>query len=120
MEEQELEFFKELLNAQLEDLLKQAGYSVADMRREIDSCADFTDMASFKIDRTFMLCIRDRENKLIRKIKKILERIEVGVFGICERCGEEISVKRLEARPATTLCIKCKTKQEAFEKVIGM
>ena len=120
MEEKELDFFKELLNAQLEELLKQAGYSVADMRREIESCADFTDMASFEIDRTFKLRIRDRESRLIKKIRSALERIEEGVFGICESCGEEISLKRLEARPVTTLCIKCKTRQEAFEKIVGM
>ena len=120
MEEKELEFFKALLNAQLEELLKQAGYSVADMRREIESCADFTDMASFEIDRTFMLRIRDRESRLIKKIKKAIERIDDGVFGICERCGEGISIKRIEARPVTTLCIKCKTKEEKFERVIGI
>ncbi|MBU4186203.1 MAG: RNA polymerase-binding protein DksA [Proteobacteria bacterium] len=120
MEEKEPDFFKELLNAQLEELLKQAGCSVADMRKEIDSCADFADMASFEIDRTLMLRIRDRESRLIRKIKKALERIEDGVFGICERCGEEISIKRLKARPVTTLCIKCKTKEEKLERVIGI
>ena len=120
MEKQELEFFKDLLNSQMEELLKQAGYSVADMRKEIDSCADFTDMASFEIDRTYMLHIRDRESRLIRKIRQALARIDEGTFGICDICGEEISLKRLEARPVTTLCIRCKTKQEAFEKVVGI
>ena len=120
MEEKELEFFKELLNTQLEELLNQAGYTVAGMREEIDSCADLTDRASFEIDRTFMLRIRDRESRLIKKIKKALERIEDGIFGICERCGEEISIKRLKARPVATLCIECKTKEEKLERVIGI
>lgn len=115
MEEKELEFFKELLNTQLEELLNRAGYTVAGLREEMDSCADLTDRASFEIDRTFMLRIRNRESKLIKKIKKALERIEDGIFGICERCDEEISIKRLEARPVTTLCIKCKTKEEKIE-----
>ncbi len=86
----------------------------------MDSCADLTDRASFEIDRTFMLRIRDRESKLIKKIKKALERIEDSIFGICERCGEEISIKRLKARPVATLCIECKTKEEKLERVIGI
>jgi len=81
---------------------------------------DPTDRASLEADRNFMLRIRDRENKLIKKIKKALDRIENGTFGMCEKCGEEISVKRLMARPVTTLCIDCKTKEEAFEKALGL
>jgi DnaK suppressor protein len=54
---------------------------------------------------------------LLKKIDEALERINNGTFGICESCGEEISLKRLEARPVTTLCIDCKTRQEADEKI---
>jgi DnaK suppressor protein len=61
--------------------------------------------------------IRDRERKLISKIKEALERIEGGTFGICEVCGEEISEERLKARPVTTLCIDCKTEEEEKEKI---
>jgi DnaK suppressor protein len=57
---------------------------------------------------------------LITKITEALERIEEGTFGICERCGEPISEKRLEARPVTTLCIKCKQEQEDLEKRGGI
>jgi DnaK suppressor protein len=67
-----------------------------------------------------MLRIRDRENKLIKKIKKALDRIETGTFGACETCGEDITIKRLKARPVTTQCIDCKTKEEAFEKALGL
>jgi DnaK suppressor protein len=67
-----------------------------------------------------MLRIRDREHKLIKKIKKALERIDNGTFGICETCGEEISVKRLKARPVTSQCIECKSKEEALEKALGL
>jgi DnaK suppressor protein len=81
---------------------------------------DPPDRASLEADRNFMLRIRDRENKLIKKIKKALDRIENGTFGVCEKCGEDISVKRLKARPVTTLCIDCKTKEEAFEKALGL
>jgi DnaK suppressor protein len=81
---------------------------------------DPTDRASLESDRNFMLRIRDRESKLIKKIKKALARIENGTFGICEKCGEDISKERLKARPVTTQCIDCKTKEEAFEKALGL
>jgi DnaK suppressor protein len=67
-----------------------------------------------------MLRIRDRESKLIRKIKSALERIENGTFGVCETCGGEISIKRLKARPVTSQCIECKSKEEALEKALGL
>ena len=79
-----------------------------------------SDRAALESDRNFMLRIRDREHKLIKKIKKALERIENGTFGICETCGEEISVKRLKARPVTSQCIECKSKEEALEKALGL
>jgi len=62
------------------------------------------------------LRIRDRERKLIIKIQEALDRIEDGSFGVCETCGEEISQKRLEARPVTTQCIDCKSEAEQREK----
>jgi len=67
-----------------------------------------------------MLRIRDRESKLILKVKKALVRIEIGTFGICEACGEDISFDRLKARPVTTQCIDCKTKEENLEKALGL
>jgi DnaK suppressor protein len=63
------------------------------------------------------LRIRDRERRLINKIKEALERIENGTFGICEMCEEDISEARLKARPVTTLCIDCKIEQEKNEKL---
>ena len=67
-----------------------------------------------------MLRIRDRESKLILKVKKALARIETGTFGICESCGEDISFDRLKARPVTTQCIDCKIKEENLEKALGL
>ncbi|MCK4468745.1 MAG: TraR/DksA C4-type zinc finger protein, partial [Desulfobacterales bacterium] len=58
--------------------------------------------------------------KLIKKIKKALERIDNDTFGICEKCDGDISIKRLKARPVTTQCIECKTKEEALEKALGL
>ncbi len=64
--------------------------------------------------------IRDRELKLIKKVKKALDRIENGTFGICESCGEAIGEKRLKARPVTTQCIDCKEAEEATERALGI
>ena len=120
MKKKDIEFFKELLENRIEDLLSQADNTVSGMTAPKENFPDPTDRASLESDRNFMLRIRDRESKLIKKIKKALVRIETGTFGICESCGEDISIKRLKARPVTTQCIECKTKEEAFEKALGL
>jgi len=112
-------FFKNLLLEQLDQLISEAGRTVSGMTDGRESFPDPTDRASLESDRNFMLRIRDRERKLIGKIRQALQRIEDGSFGICESCGDEISEERLKARPVTTLCIECKTKQEAEEKAQG-
>ena len=75
-----------------------------------------TDQASMETDRNFDLRIKDRERKLIKKIDQAVNRIKEGEFGSCDTCGGDISVKRLQARPVTTLCIDCKTEQEQEER----
>ncbi|MEW5737145.1 MAG: RNA polymerase-binding protein DksA [Thermodesulfobacteriota bacterium] len=120
MKKKELDEFRRSLNGQLKELLNQAGDTVTGMSNTKESFPDPTDRASAETDRNFMLRIRDRESKLIKKIKQALDRIENGTFGICEDCGEEIGMARLKARPVTTQCIDCKTKQEATEKALGL
>ena len=120
MNKKDIDYFRKLLRNQLDELLEQADDTVSDMTEPNDNFPDPTDRASLEADRNFMLRIRDRESKLIKKIKKALERIENGTFGICESCGENISIKRLKARPVTTQCIECKTKEEALEKALGI
>jgi DnaK suppressor protein len=120
MKKKDIEYFRGFLNKRLEELLSHADNTVSGMTTPKENFPDPTDRASLEADRNFMLRIRDRENKLIKKIKKALDRIETGSFGVCEKCGEDISVKRLKARPVTTLCIDCKTKEEAFEKALGL
>jgi len=80
------------------------------------SCPDPTDQASIETDRNFNLRIQARERRLIRKIEKAIQRLRDGEFGICEACGGDISVPRLQARPVTTLCIDCKHEQEQEER----
>jgi DnaK suppressor protein len=119
MEEKDLQDFRKLLVERLEELLNQADDTVSGMTTQKENLPDPTDRASLEADRNFMLRIRDRENKLIKKIREAVERIDSGTYGICETCGEEIAIERLKARPVTTQCIECKTKAEAMEKTIG-
>ena len=120
MKKEDLEYFKNLLTEQLQELLDQADDTVSGMSSHKENFPDPTDRASLESDRNFLLRIRDREHKLIKKIKKALARIEEGTFGICDTCGEDISVERLKARPVTAQCIDCKTKEEAMEKALGL
>jgi DnaK suppressor protein len=77
---------------------------------------DVSDQASAEVDQNFSMRIREREQKLLKKIEEALERMKSNTYGICERCGGEIPYKRLKARPVTTLCIECKTLQEQEER----
>lgn len=120
MEDKDLKFFKSLLTERLNDLLSHADETVTGMTLPKDNFADPTDRASHEAERNFELRIRDREHKLIKKVKKALDRIENGTFGICEGCGDDISIARLKARPVTTQCIECKTREEKMEKALGI
>ncbi len=77
---------------------------------------DMGDQATAETDTNFMLRLRGREQRLLKKIDAALERIDKNSFGICDDCGLEIDVKRLVARPVTTMCIECKMLQEEDEK----
>ncbi|MCC6502611.1 MAG: RNA polymerase-binding protein DksA [Deltaproteobacteria bacterium] len=116
MEKDRLEHFKVLLNGKLEELLSGADKAVSGMSEKEENFPDPTDRASLETDRNFLLRVKDRERKLISKINEALERIDDGSYGVCELCGEDISEKRLEARPVTTCCIECKKEEEETEK----
>jgi len=118
MNQEKMVFYKGLLEARLRDLLEEAEKAVNGMGQErSEDFPDPTDRASFESDRNFQLRIKDRERKLIIKVKEALDRIENGTFGICDSCGKPISEKRLIARPVTTQCIECKTADEQQEKM---
>lgn len=112
-----MEEFRQILQSQLNDLLREAGKTMSEMTSEKSNLPDITDLATAESDRNFELRIRDRERKLIKKIQEALERIDDGTFGTCEVCEEEIGEARLRARPVTTYCIDCKTEQERQEKI---
>jgi DnaK suppressor protein len=118
MNQEKLIYFKGLLEGKIHTLLEEAGKAVNGMGQErSEDFPDPTDRASLESDRNFQLRIKDRERKLIQKIKEALDRIEDGSFGTCESCGKPISEKRLMARPMTTQCIDCKTEDEQKERL---
>jgi DnaK suppressor protein len=104
------------LLAQRESLLKEAGEALNALPGDLNF-PDMGDQATAETDRNFMLRLRDRERMLLKKIEETIERIDNNDYGICEECENEIGIKRLEARPVTTLCIDCKTRQEEDERI---
>ena len=119
LKQEKMETYKALLQQKINELLSEAGKTVSEMTNGKENYPDPNDRASLESDRNFELRIRDRERKLIMKMQEAIKRIDDGVFGICEVCAGPISEKRLMARPVTTLCIDCKTKQEKLEKLKG-
>jgi len=116
MDLEKLEYFRAILNDEMRLLRNEAGRTVSEMTADTVNFPDPNDRATQESDRNFELRIRDRERKLINKIKEALERIDSGTFGICEVCEEEIGEARLKARPVTTLCIDCKMEEEKKER----
>ena len=120
METADLDYFRELLTDQLEGLLNQARQTANGLINEEDHhYTEYVDKASFDEDQNLLLRTRNREINLIKKYQTALRRIEEGEFGFCGGCGEEIPFKRLSARPVTTKCIRCKTREELAESAAG-
>ena len=111
--------FRKILQTLKDELLGDVERTVHTMQEEATVFADPNDRASQESDIALELRNRDRERKLIKKIDDALERIENGEYGLCESCGIEIGLKRLEARPTATLCIDCKTLEELREKQVA-
>ena len=120
MDQKDLDYLRDLLQTELDSLLDRAGVAVGELvGAAYASEADPLDRATEEQARNHQLRIRDRESRLIAKIEKCLEAMEEGTYGICESCEEPIAIARLKARPVTSYCITCKTRQEALERVIG-
>ena len=120
MNKKNLKRFKALLEESRRQLLASAKKTLSEEASfDTDDLPDEIDQASSEYSQSMIFRLRDREKFLLSKIDKALARIEAGTFGICEKCEEEISPKRLEARPVTTLCIRCKEEQEQKEKSFG-
>jgi DnaK suppressor protein len=117
VKKQELKRFKQLLTEKREEIVKKAKQTLEeDMTLDANDLPDEMDLASSEYLQSFTFRLRGREKVFLDKIEKALRKIEDGSFGVCEECAEEISIKRLEARPETNLCIRCKEDQERMER----
>ncbi len=119
MEKETLLQFKEQLERMKADIIADVEQTLSEMTNQSGNIPDPNDRATVESDRSFELRIRGRERKLMDKIDEALARIEDGTYGICDSCGENIALKRLEARPVAKYCIDCKTRQEQQEKAQG-
>lgn len=119
MDNKDMEYFRKLLSDMLEEAQQNGDLTIEELTDSNEVFADPADRATAESDRAFTLRLRDRERRLIRKIQAALKRMDDGIYGICEECGEEISIPRLKARPVTRLCINCKARQEADEHLRG-
>jgi DnaK suppressor protein len=120
LNQKDIKRFKKMLEESKQNLLQSAKKTLREESNfDTDDLPDEIDLASSEYSQSMVFRLRDREKFLLKKIEKALGRIDEGTFGICERCEEDISLKRLEARPVTTLCIRCKEDQEKKEKSYG-
>ncbi|MFO0652174.1 MAG: TraR/DksA C4-type zinc finger protein [Polyangiales bacterium] len=116
----ELARFKTMLEEKRTQIIENARDTLAkDMALDADDLPDEMDLASSEYLQSFTFRLRGREKFLLEKIEHALEKLSGNEFGLCEECGEEISLKRLEARPETNLCIRCKEEQERAERAFG-
>lgn len=88
-----------------------------DLALSTDDLPDETDLAASEVNQNLVFRLRDRERQLLQKIDEAMARIDDGTFGSCEECEEDIEIRRLEARPVSTLCVACKEKREHREKI---
>lgn len=116
MSAKQLAHFRKILETLKKELSEDIDRTVHTMQDEATVFADPNDRASQETDIAIELRNRDRERKLIKKIDETLITIESGDYGFCNKCGVEIGIKRLEARPTATLCIDCKTLDEMKER----
>jgi DnaK suppressor protein len=120
MNKAQLKKFRALLEEKRDEIVKKAKQTLdEDMTLDANDLPDEMDLASSEYLQSFTFRLRGREKSFLDKITKALAKIDDGTFGTCEECGEDVSLKRLEARPETTLCIRCKEDQERMEKDYG-
>jgi len=115
----QLEHFRNILNGWKRDLMEEVDRTVSHMKDEAANFPDPNDRATQEEEFSLELRTRDRERKLIRKIDEALKRVEDGSYGYCLETGEEIGVKRLEARPVATLTIEAQERRERRERQYG-
>jgi DnaK suppressor protein len=120
LNKKELKRFQEMLEEKRRVVVERARQMLSEgMVLDANDLPDEMDLASSEYIQSFEFRLRGREKSLLSKLDLALKKIEDGTFGICEVCDEPIGKKRLEARPETSLCIKCKEDQEREERTMG-
>jgi DnaK suppressor protein len=119
MSKEQLSHFQQILTSWKRDLMEEVDRTVTHMKDEAANFPDPNDRATQEEEFSLELRTRDRERKLIRKIEEALKRIEDGTYGYCLETGEEIGIKRLEARPVATLSIEAQERRERRERQYG-
>jgi DnaK suppressor protein len=119
MSKEQLEHFRQILFSWKRDLMEEVDRTVSHMKDEAANFPDPNDRATQEEEFSLELRTRDRERKLIRKIDEALKRVEDGSYGYCLETGEEIGIKRLEARPVATLSIEAQERRERRERQYG-
>ena len=120
LKKKELNRFRGILEEKKDEILRNAKRTLnEDMTLDVDDLPDEMDLASSEYLQSFEFRLRGREKTHLEKLELALKKIDDGTFGVCEICEEPIAKKRLEARPETGLCIRCKEDQERNEKAYG-
>lgn len=117
MNDRQLEYFRRKLLAWKAELLDESRHTIEGLQDSTRNIPDITDRASEETDRALELRTRDRQRKLVAKIDSALRRIDNGEYGYCEKTGEPISLKRLDARPIATMTLEAQERHERREKV---
>jgi len=117
MNERQLQYFREKLLRWREEILEESRSTIANLQEDTAALADLADRATSESDRALELRTRDRQRKLIAKIDAALRRLEEGTYGFCEETGDQISLRRLEARPIATLSLEAQERHERRERV---
>jgi DnaK suppressor protein len=116
MSDEQLDHFRDILNAWKQELMEEVDRTVHHMQDEASNFPDPTDRATQESEFGLELRTRDRERKLLKKIDQAIARVDDGSYGFCEETGEEIGLKRLEARPVATLSVEAQERRELAER----
>ena len=117
MSDKQLDFFRNILEVQKEDLLSNAGETTEHLREDTSIVPDPADRATIEEEHALELSTRDRERKLLKKISQALVRIDSGEYGFCDETGEPIGLGRLLARPTATLSLEAQQRRELKQKM---
>jgi DnaK suppressor protein len=119
MNDKQLDFFRNRLQQQKDDLLSNAGETTEHLREDTTIVPDPADRATIEEEHALELRTRDRERKLLKKIAQSLARLDSGDYGFCDETGEPIGLARLLARPTATLSLEAQQRRELKQKMFG-